>query len=512
MTCRRSTIQIIDTIHYHFCSQKQTTERWIYEDAGHEALFITETLLRAPLNSRVGASASIPKTKGKTNPLILEDLYVLMHLSLYYTPFVESCSHLDFRLVNHALCAAIRTCSKHPSSLSSSESHPKQAARDEAFWRGVAKLKAVLSDMKKSTSDVPINVKSGEVLTVICERMQTMSGNGTLLIAAGMPYVEMFRVRTTTGRFEDPYKKLCIKESSMGISEWLRDGSTHSSKRQHTSVPPPRTVGVWKHKFLLAGKYFNVVRECGIERYFFLASSSFLTHLLDLAHIELRKPAKGKDAAFREDVRVSIASSGFVSGVIGGEEGEGNHGREKDDKKAMLGICAIDALTLHYTVKFPRSLFYLTSVTRVLRHQVLDRFLILKHVEQLLSSMWIERKTSSWRRSVSNHLEFEQWRLRVALLRARMIALVQQILAFATFEVFEPNWCAPETKSAKATTVDQLLRGHIDFLDICLKECMLTSAELLRVCALCMTVTCSIFALYTSFTQSGDADQAMNKR
>ncbi|KAG1843039.1 hypothetical protein F4604DRAFT_1908482 [Suillus subluteus] len=114
--------------------------------------------------------------------------------------------------------------------------------------------------------------------------------------------------------------------------------------------------------------------------------------------------------------------------------------------------------------------------------------------------MWIEQKTSSWRRSVSNHLEFEQWRLRVALLTARMIALVQQILAFATFEVFEPNWCAPGTKSAKATTVDQLLRGHIDFLDICLKECMLTSAELLRAYSR-MTVTCSIFALYTSFTQ-----------
>ncbi|KAG1843044.1 hypothetical protein F4604DRAFT_1825203 [Suillus subluteus] len=95
--------------------------------------------------------------------------------------------------------------------------------------------------------------------------MQTMSGGptavkvyGTLLTTAGVPLVEMLRGWTTTGRLEDPYKKLCIKESeyiSTGILEvhytdeyWegrytLRDGSTLSSKRQHTGVPLPRTAG-----------------------------------------------------------------------------------------------------------------------------------------------------------------------------------------------------------------------------------------------------------------------------
>ncbi|KAG1733900.1 Spc98 family-domain-containing protein [Suillus paluster] len=720
----------------------------------HEPSFIAEiSFVRAPLNSRVGASASIPKSKGKTREdvldnlpvdiqeaLILEDLlYVLMGiegtyisyhpeysqedddplkgisfvvsspldsslrdlterilpLGTYYTAissFVESRSHLDFGLVNHALCAAIRDMLKvglsyppsvvlltppkdyqtllsqlehafntspqfslqklwfyvHPtvhtlsliyqlilelattddddasSSSSSSESDPEQAARDEALGLGGAKLKAVLSDMKKSTSDAPINVKGGEVLTVIYERMQTMSGDptavkvyGTLLTAAGVPYVEMLRVWTTTGRLEDPYEELCVKESkfiSKGILEvdytdeyWerrytLRDGSTLSSKRQHTGIPPPRTPGGrlpggacippllegWKHKFLLAGKYLNVIRECGIEvqadqkdltnkslsmedeklykfiedaythanrtllrlllqdqqliprlrslkRYFFLSSSSFLTHLLDLAHIELKKPAKGvsivklqslldlsltgEDAAFREDVRVSIASS---VAVIGGEEGEGvpdddakkdrDREKEKDDKKPML---AIDALTLDYNVKFPLSL--VISRKTILRYQLLFRFLLhLKHVEQSLASMWIEQKTTPWRRSVPNHPEFEQWRLRVALLRARMLAFVQQILAFTTFEVLEPNWRALEAKLAKVTTVDQLLRDHVDFLDTCLKECMLTSAKLLRSHARRSLCTPPSFTKSANqalaAAESDDGDQAMNKR
>lgn len=62
-----------------------------------------------------------------------------------------------------------------------------------------------------------------------------------------------------------------------------------------------------------------------------------------------------------------------------------------------------------------------------------------------------------------------------------MLSFVQQILAFATFEVLEPNWRALEAKLTKVTTVDQLLRDHMDFLDTCLKESMLTSAKLLRV-------------------------------
>ena len=69
------------------------------------------------------------------------------------------------------------------------------------------------------------------------------------------------------------------------------------------------------------------------------------------------------------------------------------------------------------------------------------------------------------------------------LLRARMLAFVQQILAFATFEVLEPNWRRLEGRleAGKVETVDQLLRDHVDFLDTCLKECMLTSSKLVTV-------------------------------
>ena len=165
-----------------------------------------------------------------------------------------------------------------------------------------------------------IAVKGGEVLTIIYERMQNMSGDptartlyATLLRAAGVPYVAMLKEWTTTGRLVDAYEELCVKESKFinrgmlemdytdeywerryTVSPWissfpnntmlrcskLRDGSTLSgSKRHQAGVPEPRSPGGrlpggacippllegWKHKILLAGKYLNVIRECGIE-------------------------------------------------------------------------------------------------------------------------------------------------------------------------------------------------------------------------------------------------------
>ena len=73
-----------------------------------------------------------------------------------------------------------------------------------------------------------------------------------------------------------------------------------------------------------------------------------------------------------------------------------------------------------------------------------------------------------------------------------MLVFVQQLLYFCTAEVIEPNWqnlmarlntngdvndgMAPVTR-----TVDELMQDHVDFLDTCLKECMLTNSNLLRV-------------------------------
>lgn len=95
-------------------------------------------------------------------------------------------------------------------------------ARNEALGLGGAKLKAVLSDLKNPGLDVESNipVKGGEVLSVIYDRMQNMSGDpaaltlyGSLLRAAGAPYVVMLQEWINSGKLHDPWEELCVKES-----------------------------------------------------------------------------------------------------------------------------------------------------------------------------------------------------------------------------------------------------------------------------------------------------------
>ena len=74
-----------------------------------------------------------------------------------------------------------------------------------------------------------------------------------------------------------------------------------------------------------------------------------------------------------------------------------------------------------------------------------------------------------------------------------MLVFVQQLLYFCTAEVIEPNWNkfmsrlktkdedVNSTTGGPTRTVDELMQDHVDFLDTCLKECMLTNSKLLRV-------------------------------
>lgn len=336
----------------------------------------------------------------------------------------------------------------------------------------------------------------------------------------------------------------------------------------------PSFLERWKVKVLLAGKYLNVIRECGaaelqeilqaqaaeiatdeaqggkialdsdaftvrvdsaylaantallrvliqqqslyprlksLKHHFFLDQGDSFTHFLDLAHAELAKKARHVslsklqsllDLAIRnpssasggdpynEDIQVAMSGSTLtdwlmkvvnVNGAIGAEDaGEAalpENGNKEEKKSSLTGI---DALSLDYAVTFPLSL--VISRKAILRYQLIFRHLLsLKHLEQSLTVAWSEHsKNPAWRKR-SAHLELEKWKNRVFNLRARMLAFVQQMFAFAVSEVLEGNWRKLMNKLDTVSTVDGLLKYHIDFLDTCMKECMLTNPALLKV-------------------------------
>lgn len=177
--------------------------------------------------------------------------------------------------------------------------------------------------------------------------------------------------------------------------------------------------------------------------------------------------------------------------VPGGEDGESipdsasasgdpkSHGKErkKDEKHVFTGM---EALSLDYTVDFPLSL--VISRKAILRYQLIFRHLLaLKHLEQSLTMNWLEHtKNPIWRKRTP-HIGIEKWKNRLFTLRSRMLAFVQQMFAFAVSEVLEGNWRKLMARLQEVETVDQLLQYHTDFLDTCLKQCMLTSPNLLKV-------------------------------
>lgn len=98
----------------------------------------------------------------------------------------------------------------------------------------------------------------------------------------------------------------------------------------------------------------------------------------------------------------------------------------------------------------------------------------------MLCDAWMAQKDVLWRRSLGNP-DIDAWKFKIFTLRHRMLIFVQQFAYYVTNEVLEPNWRRLEANLSRVSTVDQVLQYHSDFLDTCLKECMLTNAKLLRV-------------------------------
>ncbi|KAL4964108.1 gamma-tubulin-complex subunit SPC97 [Aspergillus stella-maris] len=447
--------------------------------------------------------------------------------------------------------------------------------------------------------------KGGNVLRLLTERLATFSGDPTtktlletLLRESSRPYMTMLNEWLHHGGIKDPHAEFLVKEQKWIKREKLEEDYTDEYWDKRYTVRdkevPPQLEAV-RDKVLLAGKYLNVVRECGgvdvskavkdvpktfddprflenvnaaytyanasllnllltknsltirfrsLKHYFFLDRSDFFAYFLELGASELRKPAKnvnesklqslldlvlrqpGSIAAqdpFKEDVKVRMNKIGLtkwlmqVVSVSGIDQDNPEAALEKyqapqaqgDDDKDIVGF---DALELDYTVPFPLSL--VISRKTVLRYQLIFRHLLsLRHLETMLSSAWLDQsKVLGWRHRSSDR-RLELWKRRAWVLRSKMLVFVQQLLYFCTAEVVEPNWQnlmgrvnGTDADGSEVTvngtkqvnrTVDELMQDHVDFLDTCLKECMLTQAKLLKIHSKLLTC-CTMFASWTS--------------
>ena len=334
-------------------------------------------------------------------PSLVDLTNSVLRLSSYYKA-VEACieilSREELGTVNHALCGAIREFFKEYFSLITQLEH--QILTDPSFTLNVLNLRTktmahLLSqlyglcldllrsnsfleeDSEESTDDMD-DVENileslregrpadgaipgkkgcigGSVLGLVTQRLASFAGDPSvknllqmLLREASRPYMTMLNEWLHHGSIKDPHGEFMIKEQKSIKRERLDQDYTDEywekryTIRDRDRLVPPQ-LETLKEKVLLAGKYLNVVRECGgidisqevsdipksfddprflenvnnaysyannsllnllltthalparlksLKHYFFLDRSDFFTYFLELGASELRKPAK----------------------------------------------------------------------------------------------------------------------------------------------------------------------------------------------------------------------------
>jgi gamma-tubulin complex component 2 len=205
--------------------------------------------------------------------------------------------------------------------------------------------------------------KGGIILGILAQRLSTLAGDVSarallqnLLHESSKPYMHMLNLWLHHGEINDPHGEFLIKEQRSIRKEKLDEDYTDEYWEKRYTIRegeiPPQLEGL-RDKVLLAGKYLNVVRECGgidvskdkamavpltfddprfvhrcgwhrflenineaysyantsllnllitthalpdrlrsLKHYFFLNQSDFFTHFFDLASHELKKSSK----------------------------------------------------------------------------------------------------------------------------------------------------------------------------------------------------------------------------
>jgi gamma-tubulin complex component 2 len=244
-----------------------------------------------------------------------------------------------------------------------------------------------------------------------------------------------------------------------------------------------------------------------VKNYFLMSQGDFVVQFLDLCEKELSQPVDQVEPARLESLlelalRTSSANSDtykdnlcvallpydliFQMGKILAYDTAEENEFQTCDTSLLSGM---DAFAFGYQVEWPVSL--ILNHKALAQYQMLFRHLFYcKHVERLLSAVWITNKTTKFLPAESftvYHLSFG--------LRQKMLNLIQNLSYYMMVEVIEPAWSELVTAIKTCSTIDDVLTKHSDFLNTCLHDCLLSSPQLLTTVKKLLGV-CSEFSDY----------------
>jgi gamma-tubulin complex component 2 len=124
-------------------------------------------------------------------------------------------------------------------------------------------------------------------------------------------------------------------------------------------------------------------------------------------------------------------------------------------------------------VKWPLTL--ILSHKSITKYQLIFRHLLYcKYVERNLEKVWLYHQST---KEFNVHGIQQQ----AFALRHRMLHFCKNYIYYMVVEVLEPNFHKLKQRLLTVRTIDDVMTAHTEFLDECLKECLLTDQNLFRI-------------------------------
>ncbi|XP_042336111.1 gamma-tubulin complex component 2 isoform X2 [Sceloporus undulatus] len=545
--------------------ESAVVEDLLYVLIGVDGRYITAQ----PLVGREGRTFLVdPNLDMSVKELVTRILPVAASYSVV-TRFVEEKASFEYGQVNHALAAAMRTLVKEYMILATQLEHLQRQGllSLQKLWFYIQPTMRTMEILASLATSVDRGeCTGGSTLSLLHDKTFSSTGDSQaqelclyLTKAASVPYFEILEKWIYRGIINDPYSEFMVEEHELQKEKIQEDYNDKYWDQRYTLVPEqiPSFLQKVADKILSAGKYLNVVRECGhdvscpvakeviytlkereyveqiekaynyaskvlldflmeekelvarlrsIKHYFLMDQGDFFVHFMDLTEEELKRPvddiiptrleallelalrmSTANTDPFKDDLKIDLMPHDLITQLLRVLAIE-----TKQEKAILnadpteLSLSGLEAFSFDYLVKWPLSL--IINRKALTRYQMLFRHMFYcKHVERQLCSVWISSKAAK-----RSSLHSSKWFAGAFTLRQRMLNFVQNIQYYMMFEVMEPTWHVLEKNLKSASNIDDVLIHHTSFLDNCLKDCMLTNPELLKIFSKMMSV-CVMF-------------------
>ncbi|XP_064320601.1 gamma-tubulin complex component 2 isoform X3 [Phalacrocorax carbo] len=461
------------------------------------------------------------------------------------TRFIEEKSSFEYGQVNHALAAAMRTLIKEYMILITQLEHLQRQGllSLQKLWFYIQPTMRTLEILASLATSVDKGeCMGGSTLSLLHDKTFNYTGDSQaqelclyLTKAASVPYFEILEKWIYRGIINDPYSEFMVEEHELQKEKIQEDYNDKYWDQRYTVVQQqiPSFLQKMADKILSTGKYLNVVRECGrdvtcpvakeviytlkerayveqiekaynyaskvlldflmeekelvahlrsIKHYFLMDQGDFFVHFMDLTEEELKKPvddiittrleallelalrmSTANTDPFKDDLKIDLMPHDLITQLLR------VLAIETKQEKAIISadpteltLSGLEAFSFDYIVKWPLSL-------------IINRF------------------------------------AGAFTLRQRMLNFVQNIQYYMMFEVMEPTWHILEKNLKSASNIDDVLSHHTSFLDNCLKDCMLTNPELLKIFSKLMSVCVMFTNCMQRFTQSMKLDNELDR-